>query len=514
MAGRYTDPTNGRMVRKVAHSQNKEKQGKTGKSIPRQKAQIPLGIRRLEKQTREIITYVLDSNVLMSDWSSLFKFEEHFVCIASQVWNELDRHKEGHSAKAFNVRKTIRVIDALLAKVTKQQMQDGIVLTPPPEILNGMKHTGKLVFDYTRPKIPENTDVDLSLDNPDDRIIMACLALQEKGQRVVLVSNDANCRVKAVLCGLSSEEYLNEAVTNLPSEEDAITGFHTMGEDFWDKLGDNFVSGKERQVDWYEFNHAMFKHVYVNQFLILPNNVRLRVTEKPSPHKVVAESFVHRDYRKVAKERNVEQGLALELLMDTNLPAVSLAGLAGSGKTYLALAAAVELVLHSRTYERVIVARSAVDADKQIGFLPGTEEEKMGPWLGGIYDNLESLLRNPDATKEEAQMTLEFLMQKLNLQIKSLNYMKGRSFEKTLIIIDEVQDVNPGLLKMLATRLGAGSKIIFLGNVAQIDNHLLTAYACGMSVLIRAFADSTLMGHVTLQQGERSLFATEAEERL
>jgi PhoH-like ATPase len=510
----HTGPANGRTVKKVAHSQRKEKKRVTGKHIPKQKSQIPPGIRRVEKQTKEIITYVLDSNVLMSDWSSLFKFEEHFVYLVSQVWNELDKHKEGRSDKAFNVRKTIRVIDGLLAKATRQEIQDGIVLTPPPEIPHGMHHTGKLVFYYASPKIPESNDVDLSLDNPDDRIIMACLTLQEEGRRVVLVSNDGNCRVKALVCGLEAEEYLNEAMTNLPSEEDVVTGFHTMGDDFWDKLGDNFESGKNRQADWYEFNHAMFKHVYIHQFIILPNDVRLRVIDKPSPHKVVAESFSHHDYRDVAEERNIEQGLALELLMDISLPAASLAGLAGSGKTYLALATAIELVLHRKVYERVIVTRSTTDADEEIGFLPGTEEEKMSPWLGGIFDNLESLARNEDFAKEAANVTREVLTRKLNLQIKSLNYMKGRSFEKTLIIVDEVQDLNRRKLKMIASRVGAGSKIIFLGNVAQIDNHLVTENTCGMSILISAFADSTLMGHVTLQQGERSAFATEAEERL
>lgn len=504
-------------VQSTVPSRFTQKHEVVGMNLAKKKLSIPAGQRRVQKNSQEITTYVPDANVLMSDWSSLFKFEEHFVCIVSQVWNELDKHKEGRSNKAYNVRKTIRVTDALLAKATKQEILDGIVLTPPAEISNGMKHTGKLVFHYGNPKIPENTDVDLSLDNPDDRIIMACLALQKEGRQVVLVSNDANCRVKALVCGIKSEPFLHDAVSNLPSEEDGTTGFHTMGDDFWEKLGDNFESGKSgknKRVDWYEFNHAMFKHVYVNQFLVLPNNVRLRVLGKPSPHKVLAESFDYHDYSRVAVQRNIEQGFGLELMMDIDLPAVSLAGMAGSGKTYLALAAAVELVLERRVYERVIVTRSATHADEDIGFLPGTEEEKMSPWLGGIYDNLESLMRSEGSTSEENQATLEHMMLRMNLQIKSLNFMKGRSFEKTLIIVDEVQDVNPGLLKMIATRLGAGSKIIFLGNVAQIDNHLLTEHTCGMSVLISAFADSTLAGHVTLQQGERSPFATEAEERL
>jgi len=501
-------------IKHEAHSQFIKKQGRFRPPSGKKKSRIPTDIRRVQKKNQEIITYVLDTNVIMGAWDSLFKFEEHKVCIVSQVWNEMDKHKHGRSDKAFNARRAIRVIDGLLAKATKQEIQDGIVLTPPGEILNGLKHTGKLFFHYASPVIPEGIDVDLSHDNPDDRIIMACLTMQKEGQRVVLVSNDGNCRVKAVLCGLEAEEYLNEAITTSPSEEDVITGFHTLGDDFWDKIGDNFSSGKKHQADWYEFNHAMFKHVYVNQFLLLPNDVKLRVIEKPSPHKVIAVSFLHHDYHRVAEAKNVEQSLALELLMDTELPAVSLAGLAGCGKTYLALAAAIELVLEKRVYERVIVTRSATDADEEIGFLPGTEEEKMSSWLGGVYDNLESLTRNDDSSKGERAITTNHLMERLNLQIKSLTFMKGRSYEKTLIIVDEVQDLNRRKLKMIATRVGAGSKIIFLGNVAQIDNHLVTENTCGMSVLISKFADSALAGHVTLQQGERSPFATEAEDRL
>lgn len=501
-------------AKEEVHSKSKTKGEVTLMSASKKNVSISPAKRRVQKDTKEIITYVLDTNILMNAWDSLFKFEEHTVCIVSQVWSELDKYKQGRSEAAFNVRKVTRIIDKLVASAAKEELKTGIPLIPPADMQNGQKHTGKLLFDYTLPKLSAGLDINLSQDNPDDRIIMVCLALQRSGKRVVLVSNDGNCRVKAVVCGLESEEYLYEAITRLPSEEDKITGFHQMEDDFWGTIGENFTSTKDKQVDVYEFNHAMFKHVYVNQFLLLPNNVQLRVTAKPSPHKVTAVSFIHHDYSRVAQPRNMEQRFALELLMDQTLPAVSLAGLAGSGKTLLALAAAMDLVMEQKAYDRVIVTRSTTDADEDIGFLPGTELEKMGPWLGGVYDNLESLVRSEDSTKESRGITLEYLMDKINMQIKSLNYMKGCSFENTLIIIDEVQDLTRRQVKMLSTRVAQGSKIIFLGNVAQIDNRFVTEHTCGMSILISEFANSSLMGHVTLQKGERSEFATEAEERL
>jgi PhoH-like ATPase len=499
---------------KKSKTKTKSKGEVTQMSASKKNVSIASSKRRLHKDTKEIITYVLDTNVLMNAWDSLFKFEEHTVCLVSQVWSELDKHKHGRSEEAYNVRKVTRQIDSLVATATREELKTGIPLIPPPDLQNGKKHTGTLLFDFTKPQVPEGLDIQLSQENPDDRILMVCLALQRSGRRVVLVSNDGNFRVKAAVCGLESEEYLYEAITHLPSEEDKITGFHQMEDDFWLTIGDNFESYKDKAADVYEFNHAMFKHVYVNQFLLLPNDVYLRVMEKPSPHKVKAVTFSHHDYRAAAVPRNLQQGFALELLLDQNVPAVSLAGLAGCGKTYLAMAAAMHLVTEEQAYDRVIVTRSATDADEEIGFLPGTEAEKMSPWLGGIYDNLESLVRNPDSTISDADVTREEQMRMMNLQVKSLNYMKGRSFERTIIIIDEVQDLSRRQVKMISTRVGQGSKIIFLGNVAQIDNRFVTEHTCGMTILISEFADSTLAGHVTLQKGERSEFATEAEERL
>lgn len=490
------------------------------KTYSRKKGRNKTKINRKEdtektKKPGEIITYVLDTNVIMGSWESLFKFEEHDVCIVSQVWQELDKHKMGRDDKNFHSRKAIRVIDSMLVGKTQEEILEGIVLVMPEEIQNIRECTGRLTFNFSQPKIPEGLNLELYHSSPDDKIIMTCLALKDEGKHVVLVSNDGNCRVKALVAGLEAQEYRNDAVEAIVAEEDIITGFHEMPEDFWDRIGEGFSTDKKGIIDYYDFNHAMFKNIYCNEFLVLPNDVHLRIVDKPSPHKVVARTFNLKEYAGTVRPRNLEQKFAIELLMDPEVTAVSLAGLAGSGKTYLALAAAFHQTVEERLYNRVIVTRSPESADEDIGFIPGDEEEKMSPWLGGVFDNIESFIKpGDDEDFDEKIMSIYFIKEKMNLQIKSMGFMKGRSLENTLFIIDETQDISRSTLKTMLTRIGKGSKVILLGNVAQIDNTFLTENTCGLSVAIRCFADSSLVGHITLQRGERSAFATLAEERL
>lgn len=479
-----------------------------------QKPSIPHNLRRISVDTKSVITYVLDTNVLMSAWDALFKFEEHEICLVGQVWQELDNHKKGHSAEAWNVRQAIRAVDRLLVGKTPAEIKEGILLTPPPELVNGKPHTGKLFFDFSKPSMAEEADTCLDLDNPDDRIILVCLALKKQGKRVVLVSNDGSCRIKAAVVGIDAEEYLGDTVANIQGEEDLSPGFHTMPDDFWDKCGDLKV--KENGVTTYTIIHDDLAKVVCNEFLVIPNIGSVRVMEKPKANCVVAETFSHFD--EIEKmgfvPKNLEQEFAMQLLLDTKLPAVSLAGKAGSGKTYLTLAAGLYLVHQAGIYKRIIFTRSTLGSDEDIGFLPGDEREKMSPWMGALFDNLESLekvKRDGYGKKKDgaARLPIEDL-----IQIKSLNFMKGRSITDTLIIVDETQDLTTKKLKMISTRVGAGSKIVFLGNVAQIDDPYLTEHTCGLSVLIRSLRDSALIGHITLQSGERSPFATLAEERL
>jgi PhoH-like ATPase len=505
----------GTIIPKGGHSKKKV--------IPVAKQSIPIDLRRLQKEKEGAITYVPDTNVIMTSWDCLFKFEEHDVCIVSQVWKELDAHKKGHSSEAWNSRKAIHAIDTLVAGKTPDEIRDGIPLIPPKELMNGKPHNGKLFLDFSKSVVPTEIDIELSLNEPDDRIIMICLALKSQGKRVVLISNDGNCRVKAGVAGIEAEEYLNEVATDIIGEEDLYTGFHYMPHDFWAKQGKDLKPVPDGKIFRYELSHPLFKAVNCNEFLIFPDGLKLMVVNKIDAQHVIAETFTNFHHQKVSgiTPLNLEQELALQLLTDERVRGVSLAGLAGSGKNFLAIGAALRLTYDLGLYERIIITRATIGSDEDIGFLPGTEEEKMDPWMGSLHDNLEILIgsdRNDeknvstgnDSPKNE--LTLTFLNSRI--RVKSLNFMKGRTFNKTILIIDETQDLTTKKLKMIATRVGHDSKIIFLGNVAQIDDNYLTEHTCGMSVFIRAFADSTLTGHITLQQGVRSSFATEAEERL
>ncbi|MEY2665400.1 MAG: hypothetical protein RLZZ480_505 [Candidatus Parcubacteria bacterium] len=450
----------------------------------------------------------------MSAWDALFKFEEHEICLVGQVWQELDNHKKGHSPEAWNVRQAIRAVDRLLVGKTPTEIRNGILLTPPPELINGKPHTGKLFFDFSKPAITDENDTCLDLDNPDDRIILVCLALKKQGKRVVLVSNDGSCRIKAAVVGIDAEEYLGDTVATIQGEEDLSPGFHIMSKDFWDQCGD--LSVKENGVTTYTIKHDDLTKVACNEFLVIPDIGSVRVVEKPSADCVVAETFSHFDeIRKIGfKAKNIEQEFAMQLLLDTNLPAVSLAGKAGSGKTYLTLAAGLYLVHEAGIYKRIIFTRSTLGSDEDIGFVPGDERDKMSPWMGALWDNLEALNKEKvDGYGKKKSSETKNPVEDL-IQIKALNFMKGRSIADTLIIVDETQDLTVKKLRMISTRVGAGSKIVFLGNVAQIDDPYLTEHTCGLSVLIRSLRDSPLIGHITLQSGERSPFATLAEERL
>ncbi len=499
---------------KGAQKPSSRKISKNDKEMQRrhQKQSIPFQFRRVNVVGKGIVTYVIDTNVIMDAWDSLFKFEEHNVCIVGQVWKELDASKKGRTTEAWNVRRAIAAIDKLLFGKTSVEIQQGVQLVAPPELANGKPHTGKLILDFSHPKMPEGLNTDLDLGHPDDRIILSCLALQKSGKRVVLVTNDASCRIKASVAGIESEEYLGDVAGLVPSDEDITPGFHTMPEGFLDSaIKCSSVAGRSR----YEFGSDFPKGIVRNEFLVIPNAPPLRVVRRTEKSKVVAvaETFDYFDDLKAMgiELRNLGQEFAMQLLLDPSLPAVSVAGQAGSGKTFLTLASAVYQVISLNRYKRIIFTRSTQDADEPVGFLPGELTNKISPWMGALWDNIESLLEKGKyaGDKKASAKKLKEL-----IQIDSLNFMKGRSLMDTFIIVDETQDLTPRALKMISTRVGEGSKIVFLGNVAQIDNPHLTEYTCGLSVFIRTLRESHLTGHVTLQDGVRSPFATLAEEML
>ncbi len=493
-----------------------ENEGKGKFSMEKHLAKFMRGI---DLTSTEEIIYVLDTNVIMNAYDAVLNFKEHTVCIPGQVWKELDKFKQerGFTDRSWNARKAIRLIDGLAAGKTADELKSGIQIVSTKEFEVSPLCTGKIIFDFSVPKKPK-IDVDLDINHPDDKIIMICIARKLKGERVVLVSNDGNCRVKARLCGIESEEYLSDAAIAVRGEEDLRPGFHVMPSGFWEsqdvQLLPKHIKGGEVS---YQLTHPCLKNVYINEFLVMEDESLMRVTHKKG--KSVTAMYVRpeKGVRDVVPS-NKEQVMALHLLMDPTVTAVSLAGLAGSGKTYLALAAAFYQVYDLKRYDRIIVTRPTASTGDDIGFLPGTEEEKMVPWLGAIFDNLEVLAMPDDYSDGKVNeadgyaTTLQYLMKKV--QVKSLNFIKGRSMQRTLVIVDESQDLTAKLMKTTATRVGEGSKIVFLGNVAQIDDPYLTEHNCGLSVWIRSFRNASIVGHVTLQKGVRSELATLVEERL
>lgn len=489
--------------------------------VHNKKKKIPKSFRGITHVTQgDVITYLLDTNVVMNTYDAILNFKEHRVCIASQVWRELDKHKAGKSDGAMNARRAIRLIEAVTAQKDAQQLIEGVSI---PLRIEGfdvpMECTSKIIFDFSSPQVPDQCAVELDINHPDDRIIMVCLARKARGEHVVLVSNDGNCRVKARMCGVESEEYLGDTVVRVRGEEDTHVGYHVIPPGAESVFGSNNIKKETARAEIkVVFDHDLLKEVHPNEFLIVGDEM-YRVLRKIKRTSVEAEVVDRGKRIWGVKPRNPEQIMALDLLVNRRIPAVSIAGLAGSGKTFLTLAAALALVKDEKVYDRIIITRPTAPSGEDIGFLPGSEEEKMSPWMGAIDDNLELLCGSGGYTdcdkadtKTKKRITLDFVRSVIN--IKSLNFMKGRTLHRTFVIVDESQDLTPRQLKMIATRVGEGSKIVFLGNVAQIDNNYLTEHTCGISVFIRAFADSPLVGHITLHGGIRSPFATLAEERL
>lgn len=504
----------------------------TAKKLAVSKKSIPGAFRAISRSDGEPKPkiYIPDANVFMHNPGAINKFNEHPVVVCGQVWYELDGGKtldknRSNSEASKNARDVHNYLDGLTAGKTLSEIKSGLVLVAPTEVKNGRPHTGKIFFDFYQPLSTDFVSSavrNLDMGDKDNRILLSCLSIARlnKTHQVILVTNDRNFRVKARVFGIDTEAPLSEEMDNLPSpEEEVQTGFHKMPENFWDKIGDNFRLTQEGAVATYEFTHAMFKNIFPNQFILIPGleEVELRVIEKPSSHKVIAMTFSHHDYNKVMVPRDISQRLALELAMDPKVTALQLAGMAGSGKTFLALAVAYYLVVEERLYDKVIVTRSVVPSDEDIGFVPGTEEEKMQTWLNNIDDNLEALIfkgNEGEVSIEEMKNTIGHTKERMNIQLKSIGFMKGRSFKRTIIIVDEDQDLSREKMKMLCTRPEDSSKILFMGNAAQIGNKYLSESTCGVSIFIRTFLESMYAAHITMQEGQRGNFATEAESWL
>ena len=455
--------------------------------------------------------FVLDTNVLLHDPTSLFRFEEHDVFLPMMTLEELDSHKKGMSEVARSARQVSRTLDSLVA-ATKTPIEEGI----PLSALGNKDAAGRLIFQTqaVTGTLPDS----LPAGKADNQILGVVRGLKDlqTTRDVVLVSKDINMRVKARVLGLQAEDYTNDKV--LEDTDLLYTGVLQLPASFWDKNGKGMESWQHGGFTYYRINGPIVAGLLVNQFVYLENGTTFyaQVREIRGKSAVLR---VLRDYTHAKNAvwgvtaRNREQSFALNLLMDPECDFVTLIGQAGTGKTLLALAAGLSQTLETKRFSEIIVTRATVPVGDDIGFLPGTEEEKMAPWMGALEDNLEVLNKTDDNAGEWGRAATNDLI-RTRIRIKSLNFMRGRTFISKYLIIDEAQNLTPKQMKTLVTRAGPGTKVICLGNIAQIDTPYLTEGSSGLTYVVDRFKGWLHSGHVTLQRGERSRLADYAAEIL
>ena len=460
--------------------------------------------------------FVLDTNVLMHDPMCLFRFEEHDIFLPLIVLEELDSHKKGMTEVSRNARQTSRTLDALVAAVESQDMSHGM----PLDATGHKEATGRLFFqtealDYTLPS-------SLPQGKADNQILGVVHALEaaHKDRQVALVSKDINMRVKARALGLLAEDYENDKT--LDDDELLYNGILMLPADFWDTQEGDIESWQEGAHTYYRVQGPLTQQMLINQFVYFeqPGETSLytRVTEIRGNTAVLKTLRDHTHPKHAAwgvTARNREQNFAMNLLLDPEIDFVTLTGTAGTGKTLLALACGLTQVLDDRRYTEIIMTRATVSVGEDIGFLPGTEEEKMGPWMGALDDNLEFLTKGGDsngAGEWGRAATNELIRSRI--KIKSMNFMRGRTFLNKFVIIDEAQNLTPKQMKTLITRAGPGTKIVCMGNLAQIDTPYLTEGSSGLTAVVDKFKGWPHSGHIMLARGERSRLADFASEVL
>ncbi len=465
--------------------------------------------------THEKRLFVLDTNVLMHDPTALFRFQEHDIFLPMVVLEELDHSKKGVSEVARNVRQVSRFMDDLISAAGADAIHAGVPLERDTLSNNSKKPSGKLLFQTEALDYPAPTG--LPGDSPDNTILTVALSLRDKypERDVILVSKDINLRIKATIVGLKAEDYFNDQV--LDDADLLPTGFHELPADFWEAHNKEMESWQEHGHTFYKLFGPLTQAWLPGHFLALPGDQPFQavVRRKTDDHVIIETTRDFTEPRHAVwgiTARNREQNFALNLLMDPDIDFVTLLGAAGTGKTLLTLAAGLAQLLDEQLYKEIIMTRVTVPVGEDIGFLPGTEEEKMAPWMGALMDNLEVLTQPATGSKWGRSATDEFLMSKI--KIKSLNFMRGRTFLNRYIIIDEAQNLTPKQMKTLITRAGPGTKVVCLGNIAQIDTPYLTETSSGLTYVVDRFKGWEHGGHVTLQRGERSRLADYASDHL
>jgi PhoH-like ATPase len=457
--------------------------------------------------------FVLDTNVLLHDPMCLFRFEEHDIFLPMIVLEELDAHKKGMTEVARNARQTSRTLDALAG----QQGSD-ITAGLPLNVTGHRQARGKLFFQtqllsYTLP-------TSLPQGKADNQIlgVVDALRQQHAPREVVLVSKDINMRVKSRALGLNTDDYQSDKT--LEDGDLLYAGSMALPANFWTTHGQAVESWQQGAHTFYKVTGPIVPSLLINQFVYFESpgepSLYARVTEIRGKTAVFKTLKDHTHLKNAVwgiTSRNREQNFAMNLLLDPEIDFVTLTGTAGTGKTLMALASGLTQVLDDRRYTEIIVTRATVSVGEDIGFLPGTEEEKMGPWMGALDDNLEVLGKTDTSAGEWGRAATSELIRS-RIKIKSMNFMRGRTFLNKYVIIDEAQNLTPKQMKTLITRAGPGTKIVCMGNLAQIDTPYLTEGSSGLTFAVDKFKGWQHGGHITLARGERSRLADFASDVL
>ena len=439
--------------------------------------------------------YVLDTSVYLTDAQSIYKFDNHDIFVPLKVLEEVDGHKKRQDSVGSNARAFIRTLDDLR---TKGNLEKGVRIDKGKGMLKVVSYSSlnNVIF-----------PPDLDIRHPDHTIIATAMAVQSSNEsrKTIMVSRDINMRVICDSIGIQAEDFISERA--VISSDELYTGFVTQLVD--EQIVDRYYSGEEITILEDEIKGKWCPNQYV--MMVSNSNEKKSALARFKDHFTPLQKVVHKNIPDWNIEaRNKEQAFAIDMLLDPSIKIVSLIGRAGSGKTLMAIAAGLQQTIGLRSennhYDRLIVSRPVQPLGKDIGFLPGTMEEKMLPWLMPIQDNLKFLMGD--------RTSLELYMEKGKIELEALTYIRGRSIANAFIIIDEAQNLTKHEIKTIITRIGEGTKIVLTGDIEQIDNVYVNETSNGLAHAVESFKDYHISGHVTFRKGERSELATLASKVL